>query len=127
MIFRECISAPGQRFGSPSWSAYGVPSEPALKVVLNQCSAGQTGAGAAGSRAACADFTRHGASSTQAELDHVVAQRVAGHAELLGSRGEVAVMAPPHRFQKAGLEGGGRVRSEEHTSELQSLMRSSYA
>src|SRR3546814_16899269 len=97
MIFRECISALGQRFGSPSWSAYGVPSEPTLKVELNQCSAGQTRAGAAGSRAACADFTRHGASSTQAELDHVVAPRVAGHAELLVRRGEVAVRSEERR------------------------------
>src|SRR3546814_3952437 len=33
----------------------------------------------------------------------------------------------PHRFSGAAHEMKGRMRSEEHTSELQSLMRISYA
>src|SRR3546814_20276744 len=110
MIFRDCISAPGHRFGSPSWSAYGVPSEPTLKVELNQCSAGQTRAGAAGSRAACADVTRHGASSTQAELDTVVAQRVAGQIGRASGRGRVCT------YVEIAVVGGSLTNKNIHLS-----------
>src|SRR3546814_1535203 len=55
--------------------------------------------------------------------------RVTGHARSAagaprhrGGRGGVGQRAPP-----AGASGGGGARSEEHTSELQSLMRISYA
>src|SRR3546814_9526786 len=51
------------------------------------------------------------------------------------ARGEAArtrrrIQAPPaavRLLHRPGLRGGGHARSEEHTSELQSLMRTSYA
>src|SRR3546814_1550907 len=57
---------------------------------------------------------------------------VAGEAEFLGFQRRGRYLGHRHRF-KVGLEAGeyiaacGRGRSEEHTSELQSLMRISYA
>src|SRR3546814_1811257 len=45
-----------------------------------------------------------------------------------GARGAgTGLSGPTHRIEGAGRGAEGRVRSEEHTSELQSLMRISYA
>src|SRR3546814_21166190 len=56
-------------------------------------------------------------------LAHVIAVAEAHHAAVEGQRGREAL---EHRAHLVDAEAGA-VRSEEHTSELQSLMRISYA
>src|SRR3546814_4348232 len=61
-------------------------------------------------------------------LAHVVGVGLEGKAEHCDPlAGEVAAAGPPHAVNQVALAPGIGLRSEEHTSELQSLMRSSYA
>src|SRR3546814_10269508 len=72
------------------------------------------------------------------QLDHVLALRApagqcARGTELevvgMGDDGQAGVPVLRHRFERGAIHGARRYRSrsEEHTSELQSLMRISYA
>src|SRR3546814_5515603 len=60
---------------------------------------------------------------------HPVVQRHRGRDGHLPAAGPVAVAPPAAGVQLCapGVEGTPSIRSEEHTSELQSLMRTSYA
>src|SRR3546814_4299046 len=88
--------------------------------------------------AACLNFARRvasahsgltvvgiGAKSTPARCNERVSSGLAIHTH---PDIQVSPAKTPHRFNsRSARRGGGRRRSEEHTSELQSLMRISYA
>src|SRR3546814_4736390 len=65
-----------------------------------------------------------------AAIDRLIGRAVAGEGkatESLFTTGEEALIERQRKLQEVDLRQLGDVRSEEHTSELQSLMRSSYA
>src|SRR3546814_7839319 len=61
----------------------------------------------------------------RASRDQLVA--LAGKRTGTRPTGHITVLGPTMRCRSAGGAGGNRTRSDEHTSELQSLIRRSYA
>src|SRR3546814_1126849 len=96
----------------------GVADEPRLTLSDAAVRDAPAGKGAAGSRQR---FEAAGAEQTQSATRHVETLRRA----LTERRG--AEHHAPMAQQRRQQAGDRRVRSEEHTSELQSLMRISYA
>src|SRR3546814_9741120 len=89
------------------------------------CRAAATAVARAGN---CSGIARAGRRLSVHEANHLVAAGVARAGLHLGRAGRLARCDRPLRLARAcPLRRGVLVRSEEHTSELQSLMRISYA